>query len=246
MISKDPVQALSTWEKVGRALKVVEIAILVFGAVLGYKAYEVYKTQAAISVVNRLDEAEEHISDAAIKDPLVNSMFGDVKNGVSPKEEADRYLEMLAGCTYKGSHKCTADQGALPVWRTIPELDCAMWEAGDFSTPTKMRLRQGFNEAEAILYLVARAYEYQYERKVDIGDEEYGTRAAYVGDRGHHPLFLTAFRYGRLHGFLTDGAVTQIVKLLNKSDRARKMAQAIYPGYETEVTGSGKGLNGCP
>lgn len=110
-----------TWERALNVLRVIvaviEIFALPFGACVAWKAYEVYRSQAAISVINHLDETYEKLTKMEMDNSCLNSFYLDLKNDLASKEEADLYLAMLAGCNPKRHHSRNSGVGPpLPTW----------------------------------------------------------------------------------------------------------------------------------
>ncbi|MSQ70682.1 MAG: hypothetical protein EXR27_05235 [Betaproteobacteria bacterium] len=230
-----------TWDRV---LKTVEIGFLIFGAYLGYEALNSYKSQAKIAVLNRLDEADNKLVEMQVAHPHVATFYADLNSSLPAKKQADLYLALVAGCGNPLENKsCSRQSGQLPTWKTIPDLECAIWSGTDFNSDTKRKLREGALHAEAVLYLVARAY----ERKSVIGQDEYDTWSSYILDRGHHPLLLLAIHYGYMHGYVTKEFSVELKRLLSQtvSPRAWKSIETIYPQFGSGEPSAMRGKVSC-
>lgn len=229
-----------TWD---RLTKVVEIILLSIGIIYGYKAFAVYQSQAKIAVLNQLDEADAKLRQMQFDRPNVATLLADLNGSLQPKEQADLYLALAAECGYSKNNPCFPKDGLLPNWKTIPDLECVLWGGLNFNKKTNRKMRETYLHAEAVLYLVARAY----ERRNDIGLDEYDTWSTYIQDFGHHPLLLSAIHYGSLHGFISKDFYFELQRLLSKerSPRASKMIEAIYPQFGAGGPSAMRGRNAC-
>lgn len=227
--------------KLDKTLKIVEIVILGFGALMALLALLEYKEQSKIAVLNRLDEVDQKLIQMQFEHSDAASIFSDLDRNLDQRVQADQFLNLAIGCNPTDT-KCAKELGGIPNWKTIPELECAIWHGPTFKRTSNRKLREGVLVAESILYLVARAH----ERKKEIGDKEYQNWTAYIKDYGHHPLLLSAIRNGMTHGYLSVEFSVELKDLLLKeSDRASKMIERIYPEFKKEVPRSLEGTQGC-
>ncbi len=231
------------WKILSPILKLAEIGLLVFGAFLAYQALGVYRAQTAVASVNRLDDGDTKLNQMQLDFPYLAAFYAELRSSLAPREQADIYLALLAECGHPKNKPCSAIQGSLPNWRTIPDLACAIYDDADFNSDVKKKLRAGYIFAETMLYLVARAY----ERKTDITQEEYDTWAAYIKNNGHHPLLLSAIHFGFIQGYISKPFWAELQRLLSPAinQRASKMIEVIYPQFGTAELSSMAGKNSC-
>ncbi len=209
--------------------KKIDTIVFLIGAIIASWAAYTYRLQKIelentnkIQVALSLRSAENEIYKLTYEKDYLMAFFADPPEGMDPNiNMARQQINLFLDIKKKEKLK--------DEWHNVKDLLKIIYDGSDnkkFYRSERIKLRQAYDLAEHLLYLLHDAYDAN-KRKILL-DEDFATWRPYIDDLGFHPLFLAAIYYGHSSGYMTKDFAKFLKTTLLKSDRNRKAIGVLY------------------